>query len=99
VEKMVEYINIKLPKNLAESIDEEIEQNPKWGFRSRAEYIIALVRREIGWNRASRRSRAEFKEKFGIDFDDIDAIRKLPKAKKREIVEFWNQPRPLDYLA
>lgn len=40
---------------------------------------------------ARKKSRAEFKRRFGIEIDDIESFRKLPKAKKMEIVEFWGQ--------
>ena len=96
-EYMTKYADIKIPEPLAKGIDKEIKQNPEQGFRSRAEYIISLIRRELNWNKNVQRSRAEFKEKFGIEYNDRDAIRKLPKAKKMELIEHWNQNRTIDY--
>jgi Arc/MetJ-type ribon-helix-helix transcriptional regulator len=41
---MVEYVNLKIPKNLADSINELIEEHPEYGYTSKVDFIKHAVR-------------------------------------------------------
>lgn len=66
----MEYRNISIPKALADTIEKFIENNPQYGYRSIAGFLIDLARNrleEVGAMQKGRAMRQEKEEIYPTD--------------------------------